>query len=139
VSTLKDIVIACENVLGWTPPAHLPLWKARAIEIAKLKRAVEANPRLHTIHNLQLAIEYSRRKKEPITSPAALVYRIDKALELAPAVVEVTDLEAAIQAAIDTELMRGDTQAQGWIGRLTRAFGPFRAEVYTEWLEAGRG
>lgn len=134
-----DIVIACENKLGWQPNTKQPLFKARAVEAMKLKRAMEKDPVTYTIANLELAVEWSWRHRKPVTSPAALIHRVEAALERSAAPVETTELGERVQAAVDRELALDRPESTEWIARLTRAFGVFREDVLTEWKEAGRG
>lgn len=140
--TLLDIIIGCENFLGWTPPARpgVPAWKARTTEVYKLKNAMATKPAsIATIENLALALEYSRRKRLPIKSPITLLYRIPDALELANIDKPVSDLQAEIAAAIGWEKGCDDEGSLRWIHRLVRASGPGRGEVLQEWKAAGRG
>lgn len=141
MKTLTDLVIACENYLGFQPkyPPSVPRWRVLSLEVAKLKKAMAENPRLYTFQNLQLALEYSRRKRLPIHSPKGLLYRIEDALELANVDKPISDLQAEITAAIGWEKDRDDDGSMRWIHRLVRAAGPGRIEVLDEWKAAGRG
>ncbi len=136
---LQDIVVGCENYLGWQPAPNLPHWKAVAIEINKLNRAIKKSPQRTTIANLRLALDYSRRKQLPIDSPAALVHRIPDALALAYTPPPVSDTAADIEAAIRWEQGQDDPQSLRWIYRLTRSVGTGRDHVLAEWKAAGRG
>ena len=136
---LMEIVTACENFLGWQPDPDLPLWKARAIEIAKLRRAVNSSNQLQTIANLRLALDYSRRKRLPIETPSVLLHRIREALELAYIEPPMSDIARQIEKAIQWEQGRDDDQSLRWIYRLTRCMGIGRDEVLQEWKQAGRG
>lgn len=137
--TLMEIVVGCENYLGWQPGPGVPMWKARSAEIGKLRKAIDRGNRDVTLANLALALEYSRRKRIPIKSPSGLLHRIEEALELSYIPPAVSDLTAAITQAIGWEQDRDDEQSLRWIHRLTRAGGPARADVITEWKDSGRG
>lgn len=132
-----DIVVACENVLGWVPDESKPLWKARANAAGAVKRAMAKHN--VTLDQLELAIEYCRRKKEAIASPAALVFRVEQALELANEPEPELDVSTDVEAAVQWERDHEDHFSLGWITRLTRAVGNYRAEVLQEWRSAGRG
>lgn len=134
-----DIVTACENFLGWQPDPHVPIWKARAREINKLQRAIGSGTKNQTIANLRLALDYSRRKRLPIDSPYALLYRIPDALALAYIEPPMSDITRQINEAIRWEQGHDDAQSLRWIYRLTRCMGRGRDEVLDEWKAAGRG
>lgn len=140
MKTLTDIVIGCENFLGYIPPRKpgSPVWKARATEVVKLKKAMEGVPNA-TIENLALALEYSRRKRMGIKSPITLIFRIPDALELVYREKPMTDIATEIAAAIGWEKERNDELSLRWIHQLTRAAGPGRTEALSEWREASRG
>lgn len=140
MTTLLDIVVACENYLGYLPPTKpgTPLWKARAVEVRKLKNAMAGKP-LATIENLALALEYSRRKRMAIQSPITLVHRIPDALKLANVDKPMSEVAAEIERAIRWEQDQDDDASLRWIHRLVRAAGPGRAEVLDEWKAASRG
>lgn len=137
-----QIVVGCENYLGWQPPSQSPsLNQARCLEVFKLKRAIASgNPRRGiTVEEIALALDYSRRKRLPVTSPLALLHRIPQALALAYRPTPVSDLAAQIAEAIDWERDRDDPDSLRWIYQLTRAHGPGRVEALEEWRTAGRG
>lgn len=134
-----DIVTACENFLGWQPAPGIPIWKARAIEINKLQRAITSGTKNQTLANLRLALDYSRRKRIPIDSPCALLHRIPDALKLAYIEPPMSDIASQINEAICWEQGRDDAQSLRWIYRLTRCMGRGRTEVLDEWKAAGRG
>lgn len=140
MTTLMDIVVGCENYLGFMPKGRADdsLNRLRCLEVYKLKRAMAAHARA-SVETLALALEYSRRRRLSLTSPIALLYRIDDALKLANSPSGVTELEAAITAAIGWERDRDDENSLNWIYRLKRAAGPGRDEVLTEWKAAQRG
>jgi hypothetical protein len=115
------------------------MWKARSAEIGKLKRAISASSEEITIEHLALALEYSRRKRIPISSPSGLLHRIGDALALAYTAPTPSDAALAIADAIAWEQDRDDTESLRWIHRLVRCAGPGQADVLIEWSEAGRG
>lgn len=139
---LTELLTACENQLGWQaqPRPGQPAWKIRSAEVRKLKLAMAARPKHHTLANLHLALEYSRRKRMPIASPLSLIHRIDEALALAPdpAGDAQPDIEIAIRDAITREKLHDDEHTRLWITRLVRCQGPGRFDVLAEWREAGR-
>lgn len=151
--TALDIVKLCENQLGWIPPSGMPIWRARALHAGILTKAMTKHGA--SIEDLELTIELCQRERWPITTPAALVHKVEKARELSNApstttvpkasggykrvVHEVTDLAAAVDTAVAWEQMNEDHFSLGWITRLVRAVGDYRGEVLDEWKEAGRG
>ena len=135
--TATDIVVLCENVLGWLPDDNVPIWKARAVHAGRLKKAmVKHNV---TLAQLELAVQYCWKKREPIKTPAGLVFKVARALELANEPVAVVDIEVAVAEAIQWERDNEDHFTLGWIRRLTRAVGDYRNDVLKDWKEAGRG
>jgi len=136
---MTDIVVACENTLGWVPDPGKPLWKARSVEAGKLNRAAAKDPKKVTVDNLALAVEFSRKRRRPVTSPLGLIHRIEDALVFARDETVLSDLGQAVQDAVNLELFMDRHDAGIWITRLTRAQGEFRLDVLNEWKEAGRG
>lgn len=138
VRTNVDFVRHCENTLGI--PLDLtsgkPVWKLRQIEAGKLKRKRESNPKLYTIDNLMLTVEWLRQRRQEVKSAASVCWRVEDALKTAAEPEpERDDFEARYAAAIAAEQVAGDT---AWLGRLTRARGNARSEVLREW-EIDRG
>lgn len=143
MTTLLDIVEACENQLGWQPPYRpdIPPYRTRAVEVHKLKKAMDT-PRFRQIanpHNLALALEFSRRRQLPVQSPVTLLYRIPDALVYANTSPVATSTAVRITTAIRWEQGVDDTDSLRWIHRLTRAVGPGQIDVLVEWKGAGRG
>lgn len=134
--TAIDVVIATENTLGFTHTSS-PLYKARAIEASKIKKKIEADPKV-TLDDFMLAIEYCRKKREPVKSPVALYWRIEDAKAMSNEVSTTTDLSTDVETAMAWELLQLEPD-EHWIGRLTRAHGSHREAVLTEWKQAGRG
>lgn len=138
MTTATDVVVACENTLGFTHAPGKPLFRARSIEAGKIKKKIEADSKV-TLDDFMLALEYCRRKREPIKSPVALYWRIEDAKAMAnetPA--PTSDLSASVQAAMAWELAQLEPD-EHWIGRLTRAHGKHREMVLHEWRSSGRG
>lgn len=143
MTTLLEIVEACENQLGWAPPYQdsVPPFQTRALEVYKLKKAM-AKPEFQQVatpRNLALALEFSRRRQLSITSPVGLLYRIADALAYADTSPEATPIAVQIAAAVRWEQAHDDDQSLRWIHRLVRAAGPGQIDVLTEWKDAGRG
>jgi hypothetical protein len=131
-----EVVIATENNLGWLPKGNVH--RARAREASKLSKAAESNVKV-TPANLDLTIAMLRKRKQPVKTPYGLVFHIDEALEMAYIPPPVTDLAAAVRAALDAEHARGDVHSPEWIGRLVRAQGSGRQAALDAWKAAGRG
>lgn len=143
MTTLLAIVEACENQLGWAPPYRdgVPHFQTRALEVHKLKKAM-AKPEfseLATARNLALALEFSRRRQLPITSPVGLLYRIADALAYADDTPQASPIAVQIAAAVLWEQERDDDDSLRWIHKLVRAVGPGQFDVLTDWKDAGRG
>lgn len=137
---LLDFVIHVENTLGWVPEVSdkKPLWKVRAIEAGRIKKAVEKDPHRLTRHNLELAVEYLRRKRQPVKSPYGVIYYVDRALEMSNSEPVVSDLAAEIAAAKQREFTEAKEGWEYWVGRFVRAEGSGRLAVLNEWRAAGR-
>lgn len=128
--TLTDFVITVENELGWTPKVNpkTPLWKARSIEAMKLKRAMTQNG--VSLDDLRIALAYSKRKREACT-PTALCWRVEEAKTFIA--VAVTDIDEAVQQAIEWETEHDLADSERWITRFVRAMGSARAEALQDW------
>jgi hypothetical protein len=137
--TATEVVIACENTLGFTPDTtRYGLDQARRIEAGKLNKKMKADPSI-TFEQLEYALAYSFRKREPVKSPAALCFRIKAALEEAAELeVQKTDLSLLVEAALAWEMAQ-PVLNEGWIGKLTRSQGDARKDLLTNWKESGRG
>lgn len=132
-----ELVVLCENALGWVPDSSMPLWKARSIQAGRLKTAVAKDPRKLTWHNLELAVELLRRERQTISSPMFVIYKVDEALRLAQAPVS-RPIGELIDAAIGREMAAPTERGSYWVGRFSRAVGKARLEVHAEWF-AERG
>lgn len=135
-----DVVHLVEQTLGWAPaPDGKPLWKARAIEAAKLKRKIATNPGLYSWHNLELAVEWCRRHKETVPSPVSICWRVERALREANAPRAPRPIGDLVDEAMELEMSRLESPgAHEWVVRFTRATGDARLDVLDEWLKAGR-
>ena len=140
MTTLMDIITGCENQLGWQPAPGVPMWKARSVEIGKLKKALASGQHCNaSIDNLALALEYSRRRRMPITSPSVLIHRIADAVALTYTPAPVSDITQQVTDAIRWEQELDDADAGYWIYRLMRSQGDGRLVVLQQWTAAGRG
>jgi hypothetical protein len=141
VKNATELVILCENMLGWTPPDDKPLFKARSIEAGKLNKKIATNPKLYSLANLELALQMSFEEREPITSPVALCWRVERALKKAAPVEIKTDWEQETQRALEWEMAAPVTsEREYWVQRLTRVHGTdARKDLLNEWRGAGRG
>lgn len=134
---LTEFVKTVENTLGLVPDPKYPVWRARALEVQRIKKKMEQDPTI-TLHNLMLAMEYCRRKKIEVKSATALCWKVKEALAEGQAEEVVTDNERVIAEAIATEQRVADDWSEYWISRFTRAVGEGRQQVLAEWSEAGR-
>jgi hypothetical protein len=139
VSELYDLVVACENQLGWTIPEGVEPWSARMKEVGKLKRVLSVRREV-SIADLQTALAYCKRRHEPIDSPLGLFGKVNVAKELA--VVKEpprTDVTVDWEAALLWELMNPDRLSDAWSLKLRRVHPAVRAELLADWRAAGRG
>lgn len=138
VKNATDLVILCENRLGYVPDETKELWKARAIQAGRLNKAIAKDPLL-TWENLELAVEYLFRKRQPIKSPLYVTYVVKDALKLAAETSKPRPIGELIDEAIALEqAQRPSREQESWLGQLTRAAGSYRQATYDEWY-AERG
>lgn len=138
-----ELLELVENRLGWDPfestkGGTVPVWKVKAVEAGKLNRLMQRDSQM-TLEALTLALDYAVEHKRAVTSPYGLVTFVRDAVKWdrkqeQPEV--VTDLEAAIEAAVEYEQAKGDEHSAAWLGRFTRAVGPARHLTYEEWKAA---
>ena len=135
VKNAIEFVQLVENTLGWAPPLDdtTPLFKRRAIEAGKVKSKIAKNPTLYTWHNLELAVEYLRRKRQGVKSPVGVLYKVEQAIAAANAPAPISSVGEDINRAIEVELSHGKEGSEDWVGRLIRADGPGRREVLDAW------
>lgn len=138
VKNAMQFVELCENTLGWVPDSSKPLLTARRIMAGRLKQAIAKDPGKLTWHNLELAVEMLRRRRQPITSPVYVIYKVDEALEMAHAPAPARPLGDLMEKALAVEMALDTDESRYWVGRLVRAQGDARREVYDEW-HAERG
>lgn len=109
-----------------------PWWKARALEISKIKRS--RTSRNVDLEDLALAAEYCKQHHLPVANVAWL-YR-----HIAPAIrwrnersraARVAQLDDLLAEAIQIESDNPDSE---WLDRLVRARGDYKREVYEAWL-----
>lgn len=132
-----QLVKACENVLGWTPPASMPLTTARTIAARRLGKEMAKDPERLTPRNLELAIELCRRQRQQIKSPLYLIYKVDEAVAAANVATAQSDIATLMEQAIAFEMDSDPSEEREyWLGRLVLARGRFRDEVYAEWAAA---
>jgi len=140
---VTDIVILTENTLGLTHPdmtktgRPIPLFKARAAAAGALKRKMAERPNLYTLHNLELTVEYLRRKRKPVRSAAALCWIVEDALRFANEAEQKSELSTTVETATSWLLAHPEFPQQTlWMRRLTRAQGSQREETLAEFEEA---
>lgn len=136
VRTSTDLVKHIENTLGWCQPWDdlRPAWKVRSIEAGKINRAIKRNPKLYTMENLLLAVEYLRIRKQPVKSPIGVIYTVEKAIKEMPKPEKVTDLAAARERALERVRDRyplNHPERGRWIRRLQNSKG----QVFLDALE----
>lgn len=140
VRTLTDLVKHIENTLGWCVPWDdpRPLWKVRSIEVGKMKRVIQKNPKLYTMENLLLAVEYLRRKRKPVKAPVGVIYAVEDALREAPATVTQSAPQERLEAVLG--VIRGWPEGPArrrWERRLAIAQGGVLVEALDEFDRLG--
>ncbi|RYZ15695.1 MAG: hypothetical protein EOO70_06215 [Myxococcaceae bacterium] len=125
--------MATENYLGWTAGRGKELWKSRAVEVGKLKKAMARTG--VSLEDLRFALALSRREHAFVTSPVALVYRVERARERAVETVVLSDVAVQIQDAIDFEMDQQLAGWEAWVSRLSRCTGDARHDVFVEWSQ----
>ena len=138
IRTATEIVLLCENRLGYvTDVGHIGLRRARMIEAGKIKRKLTKHPGV-TFDDLALAVEYAWRKRIALRSPLGLFRMLEDAAEMANETPQPSVTSTSVQEALDWEMAQFELDSE-WIGKLTRAHGPYRVDVLAQWTEAGRG
>lgn len=137
LKNVTDFVVLVENRLGWMPVVDdkTPLHKARGVEVAKLKRKIAEKPELFTWKNLLLAVEYCSRKQIRVASPAAVCWKVEKALKEIVPEQQMSPVAERIQKAIAWEQQHQLVGWENWVGMLTRAGGVLRDELLIEWKQ----
>lgn len=134
--TVHQILLACENQLGWVPEGT-EIWKGRAKMHAILSKAMTRQNVSEA--DLALTLAYCRLRKHPITNPLQLLPLVTKARDAATVMSQPGALDVRIHDARDWETTRSDADTPYWLGRLVRSVGPARADTLDEWASAGRG
>lgn len=134
IRTNVDFVRHVENTLGFVLDPDKPAWRSRSIEAGKLKRKRAKDPEKYSMRNLLLTVEYLRRNKREVKSPAAVCWLVDEALEHVLTDTP-SDLDSQIATAIETERTFGGQESEDWIRQLSRTRGPARAEVLADWRQ----
>lgn len=135
IRTNTDFVRYVENTLGVVPDTSdgSPWWQARSREAGKLKRKRATNPELYSMRNLLLAVEYCRQRGIEVPTATALCWKVEPALEHAHREVQVSELQQLIERAVKREHLEQRPGWADWVGRLLRARGEARTDVYSEW------
>lgn len=110
----------------------LPYWKARGIEIARLK--AQMRRRRLTIEDLTKAVWYAEREKQPITAVWQLcgLVGLAKRAWREHLAIPQTDQRDALNRAASLAWERGD---HGWAYRLNACDLPSAAVVLEQWYE----
>lgn len=133
--TNTQFVQHVENMLGFVLPGGKPAWKARTIEAAKLKRKRAQNPKLYSMENLALTVEWMRQHKVEAKSPAGVCWFVEDALANVRSDSQVGDLAGQLNEAIAEAAATGESE---WLTRLSRAQGDeARREVLAAWNQRG--
>lgn len=137
VRNFTDLIRHIENTLGWAPnwDDPRPAYKIRAIEAGKLKKICQRNPKLYTLENLLVAVEYLRRRKQEVTAPAGVCFVVERALEEVQREDEISDLEAQRERALTEAMSLPGPDRDRWVRQLSRANGAPLAELIKEWNE----
>jgi len=127
---LFDLLCRDFGVGDWDEAtSDVPYWKWRVTEVAKVKRVRVA--RKVTIENLFLAAEYAKVTGRDVRDATWLYpYILDAIKWDKERAAAGGELETQMATAVDEAMSAGDME---WVGRLTRANGPARAEVLAAW------
>lgn len=143
MATFKTVWGYCEWVeqeLGWAVPSETPEIRRKAFisEVAKVKRRMAGETTgLYSWDNLALTVAWLKHKRKPST-PWGVLGHVQVALKAARyrPKTRPADIAEAIAVAVAWEQFEDRADSPFWIRRLTRAAGPGREEVYTEWENA---
>lgn len=121
----------------WTPEHPDPYQKWSGLESHKLYLVMRK--RHITADEFMLCVDYCHRHHKRIEN-AVWVFRFipeakveQRELE---AQLQMTDLGQMVEAAMSHERALAATDSNEWIGKLTRARGPYRQEVLAQWRAA---
>lgn len=137
--SLMEILVECENTLGWIPnvPKGQTIFHARARMHRILSRSM-AQRRI-SVEDLGLALAYCQRRRHPISTPAELLPLVKEARTLAAPAKHLSSLDVRQGEALAWEHQRLDDDSPYWIGRIVRSLNTGLEDVLTEWAGAGRG
>lgn len=142
-SVLMQILIDCENQLGWCPkiPRGGSLPKARANQHRIM--TVAMNNRKVSEEDLRLAYNYCRNRRQPIVDPLQLFGYVDKAKSHTARPPRNVGLGKSLDVqqaeALAWEAMHDDEHSTRWRGRIIRSVAAGLADTLAEWHAAGRG
>lgn len=139
IRNLTELVVLIENQLGWFLPDTMPSYRARAIEVAKLKAALgltkkETVPQ-ETLDRLEATVHFLQHKRETVRSPIGVLYHVEEAHRRQVRPKPARPLDQLIEQAVRFEMAHEAPGWEDWTAHLSRAFGDFRQEVYDTWLE----
>jgi hypothetical protein len=134
--TLMQILVACEQQLGWIPDGD-DMIKARAIMHSIMTKAMKRQD--ISLGDLALTLAYCRLRRQPLNNPLQLLPLVKTARDAAGTLNKPRALDVRTQDARDWEAARDDSDTPYWMGRLVRSVGPARADTLLEWTAAGRG
>jgi hypothetical protein len=134
--SLMNILVACENQLGWIPEGADQI-KAKAVMHHIMTKAMKRQG--VSVEDLALTLAYCRLRRQPISSPLQLLPLVTTARSAATVINRPRALDVRTQDARDWETTRDDADTPYWLGRLVRSVGPARADTLDEWAAAGRG
>lgn len=136
---VMDIVVDCENKLGWLPDARSP-YKSRAAAQARLLKAMARQSPPVTPADVRLALAWCQRRKQSVSNPSQLLTYVEDARRHAAVPDKpLTQIGQAIRDAIAWELNTDLPDSDHWIARLSRSSGDARAATLDEWKAVGRG
>jgi hypothetical protein len=128
--TLTQILAEAEYTLGWIPEGQ-DLPKAHRKMHAIMTRALAK--RGYTVTDLELALRYCQRRRQPINHPAELLGMIPLVRELAAAPADEDVVRRRVAEAIVMEQRRADDDTTYWVGRLVNSQGEGRERTLAEW------
>lgn len=117
---------------------NLARHKVYVVEAAKLRRKMAERPRLLTVANLQLSLQYCWRKRISILTPIALTFHVEDALRLANQPEKPVDIMQQRREAIEWEQHHDDEQSELWLRRLSRSQGAGLVDTLDKWKAARR-
>jgi hypothetical protein len=137
--TLMEILVECENTLGWIPKVlkGQNVFQARARTHRVLSRSMAQ--RGISVEDMALALAYCQRRRQPISAPAELLPLVKEARRLAAPTRRLSSLDVRQGEALAWEHQRLDDDSPYWIGRIVRSLNTGLEDVLTEWAGAGRG